>query len=52
MSVLSQVFGAIAYAQLARPTFAKIAGGKLLADERRWMAAVVTDLERTLFSEV
>jgi TetR/AcrR family transcriptional regulator len=50
--VLSQIFGAIAYAQLARPTFAKIAGGKLLADERRWMAAVVTDLERTLFAEV
>lgn len=50
--VLSGVFGAIAYAQLVRPTFAKIAGGKLLADERRWMAAVVVDVECTLFAQV
>lgn len=50
MVVLSQLFGAIAYAQLARPTFAKIAGGKLLADERRWMGAVVADLEHVVFA--
>ena len=50
MVVLSQLFGSIAYAQLARPTFAKIAGGKLLADERRWMGAVVADLEHVLFA--
>jgi len=50
MVVLSQLFGAIAYAQLARPTFAKIAGGKLLSDERRWMGAVVEDLQHVLFA--
>ncbi|HEY1547938.1 MAG TPA: hypothetical protein VGG28_08960, partial [Kofleriaceae bacterium] len=58
--VLAQVFGALAYAQLARPTFAKIAAGKVsgprgkspVADERRWMSAVVVDVERMLFAEV
>ena len=58
--VLAQVFGALAYAQLARPTFARIAAGKVsgprgkspVADERRWMSAVVVDVERMLFAGV
>ena len=58
--ILAQVFGSLAYAQLARPTFAKIAASKVsgprgksqVADERRWASAVVTDVERMLFAQV
>ncbi|HEY1817083.1 MAG TPA: helix-turn-helix domain-containing protein [Kofleriaceae bacterium] len=50
LAILAQLFGSIAYAQIARPTFAKILGGKLLADDRRWMATIVADLEQTLFA--
>src|SRR5262249_55219733 len=50
--VLAQIFGAISYAQIVRPTFARITGAKLAADDRRWLAAVVADVERTLLAEV
>ena len=50
--VLMQIFGTLAYAQLARPTLARLGGSKHAGDEHRWMGAVVADVERTLFREV
>lgn len=43
--VISRIFGTIAYAQIARPTFARMSPDRLLSEKKRWMAAVLEDLE-------
>lgn len=49
LALLARIFGTIGYAQIVRPTFAKISGWRVVADERRWRDAIVEDLEGSLF---
>ncbi|MGB3811559.1 MAG: TetR family transcriptional regulator [Parvibaculum sp.] len=50
IAILTNILGALAYAQIARPTFSRMhIDDALLADDRRWMDAVATQLEQAIF---
>lgn len=50
IAILTNILGAFAYAQIARPTFSRMhIDDTLLADDRRWMDAVAAQLKHAIF---
>lgn len=50
IAILTNILGTLAYAQIARPTFSRMRlNDALLADARRWMDMLATQLEHTIF---